>query len=539
MTQNRFFYRLLLWNITQYKNAMEQKFDLKSEDTKKWLLLIPTMFAAFMFALDETIANIALPHIAGSFSVSNQESIWVLTSYLIASCLTIPMIDWLTRLLGRKTMFMTMVFMFTVASFVCGISASMPVMIIGRFFQGLGGGVLIPVAQAILMENFKGKELALASSFFGLVVIIAPIIGPVLGGWITENYSWNWIFFINVPIGALIIGMSKVMIYDPPYAQRQKGVKTDWWGLVFLFMFAVAFETMMDKGNDMDWFGSPFICRLTIIWVIGLIGFVISQLKGKETLIRLGVLKDWNFTTGTLSLALLNAILLGSLAMLPQFMQTMMGYDSFTSGLTMMPRGVGCLIGLFINNKLLGRVDSRLIAAGGMVLLCIGSWMLGDINLQISQSSIVVPNILYGMGMALGMLPLVTLSCQTVKPEDMSNASGLQNFIKTIGGAVGTSLVATFVSRFSQTHQNMMTHTLTETNPIFMERLQAYMTNFMQYTDLSTATQMAKQLIYNQLLQQSRLWAYIDSFRIYAVVGLFVAIFIFLMKSDVKKENKA
>lgn len=503
----------------------------EQKDISKWLILIPTMFAAFMFSLDETIANIALPHIAGSFSVSSQESIWILTSYLIASCLTIPMLDWLCRLLGRKNLFILMVFIFTVSSFVCGISSSMPLMIIGRFFQGFGGGVLIPIAQAIMMENFKGKDLTTAITIFGLVVIVAPIIGPVLGGWITENYSWHWIFFMNIPIGAIIVTMAKTMITDPPYAQRQKNVKTDWWGLLFLIMFAVAFEIMMDKGNDEDWFNSVFICRLTVIWVIGLIGFIISQIKGKETLVRFNVLSNWNYTMGTVCITVMNAILLGSLAMIPQFMQTMMGYDSFTSGLSMMPRGIGCMVGLFLNKFLPENTDIRIVASAGVLLLSIGSWMLGDINLQISQASIFIPNILFGIGMTLAMIPLVSFSCLTVPAKEMSNASGLQNFIKTIGGAVGTSLVATFISRFSQIHQFMMVKNLSETNSVYIERVSAYVANFAQSTDFDTAMAMGQQLLYNQLLQQSRLWAYIDSFRIYAVVGLAIIFLIFLMKN--------
>ena len=497
-------------------NIVSAEKEQNSNSYNKWLLIIPTMLAAFLFALDETIANIALPHIAGSFSVSSQESIWVLTSYLIASCLTIPLLDWLSRLLGRKNMFISMVALFTIASLLCGISTSMGMIVVGRFLQGLGGGILIPVAQAIVMEEFKGKDFGLAVTIFGSVVIIAPIIGPVIGGYITENYSWHWIFFMNVPIGAAIVAMSQTMIYDPPYARRQKNVKTDYWGLLFLFMFAVAFETMMDKGNDLDWFSSKLICRLTIIWVIGLIGFIISQVKGKETLVRFNVLKDWNLSTGTVVLTLMNAILLGSLAMVPQFMQIMMGYDSFTSGLSMMPRGVGCMVGLVISQQLDGKIDTRLIAAFGVGFLALGSWMLGDINLQISQSSI------------------MSYSCKNVPAAEMSNASGLQNFIKTIGGAVGTSLVATFISRFSQTHQNMLVDTLTETNDVFLERLSAFTANFAQYTDLSTAGNMAQTMIYNQLLQQSRLWAYIDSFRLYAIGGLLLIIIIFIMKPEKK-----
>ncbi len=446
------------------------------------------------------------------------------------------MLDWLCRLSGRKNIFILMVSIFTISSLVCGISTSMPLMIVGRFFQGFGGGILIPIAQAIVMENFKGKDLTTAITMFGLVVIVAPIIGPVSGGWITENYSWHWIFFMNIPVGALIVAMAKTMIVDPPYAQKQKNVKTDWWGLLFLIMFAVAFEIMMDKGNDEDWFNSVFICRLTIIWVIGLIGFIISQIKGKETLVRLNVLSNWNFTMGTICITVMNAILLGSLAMIPQFMQNMMGYGAFTSGLSMMPRGIGCLIGLLLNNYLQMRLDVRFFASAGILLLSIGSWLLGDINLEISQASIFIPNILFGIGMTIAMIPLVSFSCLTVPSSEMSNASGLQNFIKTIGGAIGTSLVATFISRFSQIHQFMMVKNLTETNDVYAERLSVYTSSFIQNTDFNTANLMAQQLLYNQLLQQSKLWAYIDSFRIYAVLGLGIIILIFLMKTNKNKE---
>ncbi|MGN0031946.1 MAG: DHA2 family efflux MFS transporter permease subunit [Candidatus Gastranaerophilaceae bacterium] len=511
-----------------------------SEQAKQinpWILLIPTMLAAFMFALDETIANIALPHIAGSFSVSSQESIWVLTSYLIASCLTIPMIDWMSRLMGRKNAFMACVLLFTVASFLCGISSSMGMMVISRFLQGLGGGVLIPIAQAIVMENFEGDELSYASTIFGLVVIIAPIIGPVLGGWITENFSWHWVFFINVPIGILILIMSVTMIVDPPYAQKQANVKTDYWGILFLCLFAVAFEVMMDKGNDLDWFASPFICKLTVIWVIALILLIISQIKQKDSLVKFDAFKDYNFVMGTICLTIMNAILLASMAMLPQFMQIMMGYDSFTSGCTMMPRGIGCLIGCLLSGLLQPKVDGRILSAIGVAILCFGSWSLGFINLEISPMSVAIPNVMYGIGMSLGMVPIITISCKTIAAERMSNASGLQNFIKTVGGAVGTSLVATFVSRFSQTHQFMLVKNLSETNPLFQERVQAYTSSFIQSTDANTALYMSKQLLYNQMLVQAKLWAYIDSFRVFALAGVVILVLIFALKNDKKQST--
>ena len=509
---------------------MENKVESPWKPDNPWLLIIPTMLAAFMFALDETIANIALPHMAGSFSVSSQESIWVLTSYLIASCLTIPMMDWLSKTFGRKALFMGSVALFTVSSFLCGISSSIGMMVIARFLQGLGGGVLIPIAQAIMMENFKGDDLNKAGSIFGMVVIIAPILGPVLGGWITENWSWHWIYFINIPIGILIIALSIKLIEDPPYARKQDNVKTDYWGLIFLVMFAVAFEIMMDKGNDQDWFNSSFIVKLTIIWVIGLIGFIISQIKQKDSLVKFEVLGDFNYLLGTIILTVMNAILLASMAMLPQFMQNMMGYDSFTSGLTMMPRGIGCLAGVIICGKMSSKIDPRILSFTGVLILCLGSWSLGFLNLEISPLSVVVPNILYGLGMTMGMIPVVTLSCKTLLPEQMSNASGLQNFIKTIGGAVGTSLVATFISRFSQKHQFMMVDWLRETNSVYMERLQAYIGQFSSITDISTATHMAESMLYNQLNTQAHLWAYIDSFRLFAVAGLIILFLIPILK---------
>jgi len=501
-----------------------------------WLLIIPVMFASFMFALDQTIANIALPYMAGSFSVSSQESIWVLTSYLIASCLTIPMLDWLSKLVGRKILFISCVSLFTIASFFCGISVSIGMMVISRFIQGLGGGILMPIAQSIIMESFKGKQLNSAIAIFGGVVIIAPIIGPVLGGWLTENYSWHWIFFINIPVGLIVILLATKLLEEPPYAKKQKNVHTDYLGIFFLVLFAVAFEIMMDKGNDLDWFSSPFICRLTFVWVISLICLIISQIKQKDSLIKFDVLKDYNYVMGTIVIMVMTGVMLASMAMLPQFMQNMMGYSALASGLAMMPRGFGSLLGLFLVSKLSAKFDPRIISCIGIFIVSYASWTLGFTNLEISRASVIIPNILYGFGMAIGMMPIVTLSCLTIPSAKMSNATGLQNFIKIIGGAIGTSLVATFISRFSQMHQNMLTHNLVQTNPVFLSRYKAYSANFSSITDAYTGKLMAQKIIYSQLIQQSHLWAFMDSFRIFAVAGGLVIILILLMKREKKNQ---
>lgn len=504
-----------------------------------WVMIIPVMLATFMYALDETVANVALPHIAGTYSVSSQESIWVLTSYLMASSIVIPMIDYFCRVFGRKNYFILSVLVFTLASFLCGISHSIGMIVFARALQGFGGGCLIPLAQAISLESFSKEERNKSMAFFGLVVIVAPILGPVMGGWITDNWSWPYIFFINVPVGALSILLAHKFLQDPPYARRQKNTKLDVWGFAWLCVWLIPLQIVFDKGNDSDWFNAPWICWLSVVALIGGLLFFISQIKGKNPLVTLDVLKDKNYLFGTIMLIMVNAVLLASLAILPQMLQYMMGYDSFLSGLSIMPRGVGALIAILIFGGVGSRISYKTYTMTGFICLGIGGWMLGQLNLQISPLNIMLPNFIFGLGLIFSMMPLVTLSCITLRNEQMTNASGLQNLLKTIGGAIGTSLVATFISRFSQMHQSMMVKSLTPTNPVFAERVSYYASAFSQtVSDSFTAMHMAQATLYNQMLQQAKLWAYIDSFRIFAV-GCFLLIpILFLMKSESKNTSK-
>lgn len=498
-----------------------------------WLGLIPLIGGTFMFALNETIANVALPYMAGSFSVSNNESIWILTIYLIASCIGIPMMGWAIKMLGRKNLFTYATIIFTISSFMCGVSNSMAMETVFRFLQGLGGGILLPISQAIILENFKGEDQVRATGLFGLMTVLAPVVGPVMGGWLTDNWAWPWVFFINIPIGIFTIITAIKFIEDPPYARKQKNVHTDYWGIIFLVVWLVPFQTFLDKGNDKDWFGSEFILKLFIVALIGFIGFLISQAKSKEPLIDLKIFKDINFNLGTIILAVINAILLASLALLPQFLQTMMGYDAFTSGLSMMPRGIGCIVAMIIYSKLVGKVDLKALVATGLILLAVGSWQLGFINLEVSMASVLIPNFLYGLGMILGMIPVINLSCITVKNEDMSNASAVQNLIKTVGGSIGTSLVATLISRYAQVHQYMMVGHLGYNNNIFMQKIKALTFFFSQNVDTTTAMIKAHAVMYKQLLLQSYLWAYIDTFRFYAVAGIVIIPLLLLTKSKI------
>lgn len=495
-----------------------------------WFLAVPLMAAVFMYALDETISNVALPYMAGSFSCSHNEATWVITFYLIASGIIIPAVDFLCKLFGRKNFFLLSIIVFTLASFLCGVSNSLIAMVLSRFLQGLGGGAILPLTQAIMMESFPKKQRPQAMALFGLGVVFAPIIGPAVGGWITENWSWPYIYYINIPIGFFVLAAAKELLEEPPYAKRQKGVKVDAVGFSLLSIWLVCLQIVLDKGNDADWFGSTWICWMTAVSCVAGVLFFISQLRGKNPLVDLSIMKDKNFFVGTSIQIILMGVMMASSAILPSMLQSMMGYTSFLSGISMVPRGAGCLVATIFSALFITKLGERKMVFAGLIILGIGGLAFGEINLQISLMNIAVPNFLFGLGMIMAMVPLIELSCRTLRNDQLTNASGLQNLLKNVGAAVGTSLVTTCISRFSQVHQNMMVGHLSELNSAYITRLQHYAGAFMGTTDLSSAIYAAKGLLYNQLLQQSTLWAYIDTFRLFGIACIVIAPLVLLMK---------
>lgn len=496
-----------------------------------WLMITPVMLAIFMFVLDETISNVALTYIAGSMSVSLNESTWVLTSYLIASGIAIPLVAAASKLFGRKNYFMICTIVFTISSFLCAISHSMIEIVLARFLQGLGGGGLLPLGQSIMLESFPKKDRPKSMAIFGIAVIFAPLIGPVLGGWITENWSWPWIYLINVPLGFLCVYLSKNLLEEPPYAKKQKNVHFDFKGMIFLSGWLIALQVVLDKGNDADWFGAAWICWLSAISMIFAILFFISQARGKEPLIDLTVLKDRTYFFGTLVQVILMGVFLSSAALLPSMLQNLLGYTAYLSGLSMGSRGVGSFIGVALYLTLSKKLGDRRIVMIGLILLGLGSVFFGMINLQINLTTIALPNILYGSGLFLALTPLIPLSFSTIKNENMTNATGLQNLVKNIGGAIGTSLGTTMVARFAQVHQNMLINHLHDTNNTFVERVNALTGTFSSLTDTFTAHTMAQSQIYSQLIQQSHLWAYIDTFRWFAFATfLLIPMLVFIKK---------
>jgi len=483
-----------------------------------WISCIPILVAVFIYVMDGTIANVALPHMAGSFSATRDESMWILTSYLIASGIVIPSVDFFSKLFGRKNFYVISILMFTIASFLCGTANSLGAMVAYRILQGAGGGGIVPLSQAIMMESFPKEKRGTAMAIFGMGVIIAPIVGPVLGGWITDNWSWPWIFFINVPFGCIAAFLAKNMLFNPPYAQRQKNVKIDGLGFLFLTLWLCCLQIFFDKGNNADWFNAPWICWIFTISCISAICFFVSQVVRKDTLVDLSVFKDKQFVIGTFIQVVMQAVLYASIAILPQFLQSMMGYTAFLSGMSMMPRGLGSLTAMIICALIADKVDKRKMVAIGLLLIGSAGLVFGFLNLQIATVNIMIPNYMMGMGMGLSMIPIINLSLETLSNMQMTNASGLQNLFKNIGGAIGTSLVATMLTRFAQVHQFMMVDKLNELNPVFIERVQATTAMLSQYTSVDVAHHMANYSQYGTLIKQATLWAFMDSFRIFGLL---------------------
>ncbi len=495
-----------------------------------WIMVIPVMLAVFIYVLDGTIGNVALPHMAGSFSATRDESMWILTSYLIAAGIVIPAVDFFSKLCGRKNFFIISILMFTIASMLCGMAKNIEFMIVARIIQGFGGGGILPISQAIMIESFPKELRARAMAVFGMGIIIAPILGPVMGGWITDNWTWPWIFYINVPLGCLAAILSKKLIEDPPYAKKQKDVKIDAKGFFYLSIWLITLQTVLDKGNNADWFNAPWIRWTSLVSVITCVLFFRSQIKNKDSLIDLSVFKDRNFSAGTIIQVVIQAVLYASLAILPQFLQNMMGYTAFLSGSTMMPRGFGSMISMLVVGTISNKVDNRILVILGLSLIGASSMAFGFLNLQISSMNIIIPNFFMGMGMGLSMIPIMNLSIDTLRNEQMTNATGIQNLLKNIGSAIGTSLVATMLTRFAQVHQYMLVGNMNELNPAFIERVQSTAGALAQLTQNAVANYMAQYSLYGQLVQQSTLWAFIDSFRIFGLMCFGVIPLLLIMR---------
>jgi MFS transporter, DHA2 family, multidrug resistance protein len=495
-----------------------------------WLIAVSVMLATFMEVLDTTIVNVAVPYIAGSLAASNSEATWVLTSYLVSNAIVLPASAWLGRFFGRKRFLISCIIIFTISSFLCGAATSLGFLIITRVLQGIGGGALQPFSQAILLESFPPQKRGIAMAIFGLGIVVAPIIGPTLGGWITDNYSWRWVFYINIPIGALAIFMLHTFVEDPPYLKQAKAGRIDIMGLGLLILWVATLQIMLDKGQEDDWFGAMWIRWFAVISAVSFIAFIIHELMAKDPIVNLRVFTNRNFAVGAGMITIVGITLYGSTVLLPLFLQTLLGYPALQSGITVSPRGVGAVVTMPIVGILVSKIDNRLLISAGFLVFAFASLILSGLTLDVSQSVILWPNIMIGVALGLIFAPLTTTTMGMLSNEQIGNGAGIYNLMRNLGGSIGISLVTTLLDRRTQVHHALMRSHLTPYDPIFRQQVETL-------ERAVGSEQRAYGVLYNTLLKQASLWAYIDIFRMFALICVFCALSVVLFKK-VKSTGK-
>ena len=438
-----------------------------------WLIAVAIMLATTLEVLDTSVANVAVPHIAGTLSATPQEGTWVLTSYIVSNAIVLPASAWFGSLWGRKRVLLISIALFTLSSMLCGVAASLEQLVAFRVLQGIGGGSLQPFSQAILMESFPREKRTTAMAVFGIGVIAAPIIGPILGGWITDNFSWRWIFFINLPFGIAAFLMIKMLVEDPPYI-RKIGRGIDYYGFALMAIGIGALQVILDKGQQVDWFQAAWL-RWTAAGVfVSLLAFVFWEFRTKHPVVDLYVLKDRNLVGGMIVAFMIGAIMYGTMALLPLFYQTMMQYTALLSGFILLPLVTGALLGTIVvavSNKYF---DNRVLMLFGLLLIGSASFMLGNINLQVGMNSMVIPLFVLGVGTITVFIPLSITALGTLAAKDMGNGSGLFNLARNIGGSFGIAITTTMLARMAQLHQTVLVGQLTPFNPLYQRAIQAY-----------------------------------------------------------------
>ncbi|HEX4277617.1 MAG TPA: DHA2 family efflux MFS transporter permease subunit [Bryobacteraceae bacterium] len=495
-----------------------------------WLIAISVMLATFMEVIDTSIASVALPHIAGSLSATTDEATWVLTSYLVANAIILPASGWFALKFGRKRFLISCIVIFTVSSFLCGAATSLGMILIARAVQGAGGGALQPLSQAILLESFPPEKRGLAMAVFALGVVVAPVLGPTLGGWLTDEYSWRWAFYINIPIGVLAIFMLSRFVTDPPYIKDAKPGKIDAIGLGLLAISLACLQIVLDKGQEEDWFGAVWIRWTVVITIATLIAFLIRELKIRAPLVDLKVFLDRNFAMGCLLIALFGGVIYGVVTLLPLFYQTLLGYTAVAAGFAVSPRGIGAILIMPVIGVLTGRLDNRWLIVTGFAVFGWTSIWMGRLTLDISPTSLLWPIIISGAGTGMVFVPLATLTMGTLKNEQIGNASGLFNLMRNVGGGIGISMVNTLVARHSQIHRAQLVQNLAPQNPAFQHTFDATRAAMAQSAGPGVADQKAYGLIQGILSQQSAAYSYVDVFRYLAIACFICGVLVIFMK---------
>lgn len=482
-----------------------------------WLTAIAVMAATFMVVLDTTVVNVSLPYIAGSLSATVNESTWALTSYVAANAVILPLTGWLASLVGRKRLLVGSVIGFTVASALCGLAPTLPLLIMFRVIQGATGGVMQPMSQAVLLEAFAPSERGKAMGFWGLGVVVAPILGPVLGGWLTDNYSWRWVFYINIPIGILSVVLLRAWVHDPPYLKKASAT-IDYLGIAFMTIGVAALQIMLDKGQEDDWFQSTLITALAVFAVGGLVAFVIRELTVRDPVIDLHVFKNRTYAVGATLMTVVGFVLFGSLVLLPVMMQTLLGYPPLQAGIALAPRGLGSLIAMPIVGMITARVDARKLVALGLLMGGATLIWFGQLDLTAGYWDFFWPQFWQGASLGLLFVPLTTVTMAAVSREQMGNAASIFNLVRNIGGGIGIAGVATALTRFRVTHGSTMAEHISLYDPRIRDIVGA------------VPDPRAVAGLQGMVARQAALMSFIDAFRILGWVFIAMLPLVFLMR---------
>jgi DHA2 family multidrug resistance protein len=520
-------------------NTPQQAYAPWTPKYNPWIVALTVTLATFMEVLDTSIANVALPHIAGGLSASQDESTWVLTSYLVSNAVILPISAWLSVLVGRKKFYMTCVGLFTISSFLCGMAPTLGMLVLFRVMQGLGGGGLATSEQAILADTFSIEKRGMAFAIYGMAVVMAPAIGPTLGGWITDNYSWRWIFYINVPVGLVSLYLTNRIVEDPPYMkiEQQKTLRNpiDYMGLGLIAVGIGCLQYVLDKGQESDWFSSKKIIILVVAAIAALVWFVINEWKQAYPIMDLRLFKQRNFATSAFMMFVMGMVLFGTTVLIPQFLQVLMGYTAEQAGMALSAGAVVLIFMMPLAGQLTSRVDPRLLISAGFLMTSMAMFHMMTINLQIDFRTAAMYRVYQTLGLAFLFIPISTLAYLGIPRHQNNQVAGMNNFMRNLGGSIGISMLSTWLQRLSQRHQVYLSAHASAGDPQFTQRIAGLTQTFTsQGIPANEANARAYSMLGRLVSGQASVLAYVDIISIMAVVILCLVPLPLLMKRPPK-----
>ncbi len=496
-----------------------------------WVVTFSVMLATFMEILDTTVVNVSIPHIAGNLSATVDEGTWTVTSYLVANAIILPMTGWLANYIGRKRLLLAALAGFTITSVMCGLAANLEWLIIFRILQGLTGGCMQPLAQAILLETFPPRKHGQAMAAYALGMLLAPILGPALGGWVTDHYSWRWIFYLNVPVGVLSVVLVARNVFDPSYIGKASK-KIDGWGIGFLALGIGMLQLVLDTGQKHDWFASPQIRICAVLCVVGLALFIFRELTTEDPVVDLRVFKDRTFATGVFLISMVAFALYASLVLLPIYLQTLMGYPAYDAGLAISPRGLGSLITMPLVGILTGKVSARKLVTVGLLLVGITMFDFSRLNLNSGYWDIFWPQVFQGCGLAFLFIPITASSVRYITKQKMGNATSIFNLMRNIGGSFGIAIMTTFLARRGQLHQNHLVSNITSYDSETQQMLRGMQNWFAAHgADSVTALRRAHGALYGFVQRHAAMISFVEAFWVLAAMFFALIPLVLLMRT--------